>query len=207
MRMLTQLTLVVLVFSPILPAQNKSNPDNEPPPPVIATEALSPDKIAIYRIILAKYSKDFRGRISLADTTDALDPSSEDLSGCMRNMEQKDIKSQTAVVHRLPESLVAHLPFVLVNPHVQAEQVKRNDPQNLVRQGNATKDQIGKAVDEAFRTGLFTLSEIVFDADHRHAVMSYSFWCGRLCGNGALLRFNKVGNNWKIAKRCVDWVS
>ncbi|MFL6439834.1 MAG: hypothetical protein ACJ71Q_19835 [Terriglobales bacterium] len=125
----------------------------------------------------------------------------------MRNFEKNGAGEQKSVVHRLPASLVADLPFVLVDPNRQAEEVKRNDPQNLVLQGGATEDQVGKAVDEAFRTGLLTLSEIAFDIDRHQAVVSYSFWCGRLCGHGALLRLTKNGTKWKIAKRCVDWVS
>jgi hypothetical protein len=199
--------LVALVFSTTLPAQNEAKRTDEPPNPLVSSDALSPDQIAIYKTVLARYSKDFPGRINLADTIDALDASGEDLSSCMRNLEEKGAEEQKPVVHRLPESLVADLPFVLVDRNLQAAEVKRNDPQNLVRRGDATEDQIGKAVDEAFRTGLFTLSEIAFDIDHHHAVVTFSFWCGRLCGHGALLGLNKVGSKWRIAKRCVDWVS
>jgi hypothetical protein len=52
------------------------------------------------------------------------------------------------------------------------------------------------------------MSEIAFDKDHRFGVVSYSFWCGSLCGNGSTLVFEKVDGVWKNANRpCGGWVS
>jgi len=70
-----------------------------------------------------------------------------------------------------------------------------------------TDEQLDQSVKSAFDTGLFTLSEIAFDRDHRRAVLSYSFVCGRLCGNGNTLVLRKVGHNWKVLKRRGGWVS
>jgi hypothetical protein len=101
---------------------------------------------------------------------------------------------------------------VLVDPDAQTQTVKENDPQKLVKRGiedgeKVTDEQIGDAVKTAFKTGLFTLSEIVFDARHRNAVVSYSFYCGELCGHGNLVILKKVGAKWKIKKQCGGWVS
>lgn len=70
-----------------------------------------------------------------------------------------------------------------------------------------TDEQLDQSVKQAFRTGLFTLSEIAFDKEHRRAVVSYSFVCGMLCGHGNTMVLKKLGQNWKIAKRCGGWVS
>jgi hypothetical protein len=67
--------------------------------------------------------------------------------------------------------------------------------------------KIDDSVKQAFQTGLFTLSEIVFDKDHRRAVVTYSFVCGTLCGNGDTLLLKKVGQHWRVAKRCGGWIS
>ncbi len=65
-----------------------------------------------------------------------------------------------------------------------------------------TEHQLDDSVKKAFETGLFTLSEIVFDKQHRRAVVAYSFVCGGLCGNGNTLVLKKIGQRWKISKRC-----
>jgi hypothetical protein len=66
---------------------------------------------------------------------------------------------------------------------------------------------VDQSLKRAFGSALFELSEIVFDKEHRRAVVSYSFVCGELCGNGSTLVLNKVGQGWKVAKRCGGWVS
>ncbi len=38
-------------------------------------------------------------------------------------------------------------------------------------------------------------------------VVSYRFWCGSLCGNGATWVFEKVGKQWKKTDSCGDWIS
>jgi len=55
---------------------------------------------------------------------------------------------------------------------------------------------------------LFSVSEIAFDQQHNHAAVSYSFWCGSLCGNGATVIFEKIDGQWKKTNRnCGGWVS
>jgi hypothetical protein len=43
-----------------------------------------------------------------------------------------------------------------------------------------TEKQVDDSVKRAFETGLFTLTEIIFDKQHRRAVVAYSFVCGGL---------------------------
>lgn len=69
------------------------------------------------------------------------------------------------------------------------------------------KKQIRDSVNQAFRTGLFTLSEIAFDKRHQYAVLAYSFDCGMLCGHGDTIILKKVGEKWKQVKTCRIWIS
>jgi hypothetical protein len=100
----------------------------------------------------------------------------------------------------------------LVDPDRQEQKVKENDPQNLMKsaidEGERVSDkQIENSVKQAFATGLFTLTEIRFDKQHHHAMVAYSFVCGGLCGHGNTLILKKVGQGWKVSKRCGGWIS
>lgn len=65
-----------------------------------------------------------------------------------------------------------------------------------------------EAVSDAFDTGLFSISEIAFDKEHRHAAVKYGLYCGFLCGHGKTLIFEKVGANWrKRDSNCGGWTS
>jgi hypothetical protein len=90
--------------------------------------------------------------------------------------------------------------------------VEENDPQNLMKKAideheKVTDEQLDQSVKQAFHTGVFTLSEIAFDKEHRRAVVSYSFVCGMLCGHGNTMVLKRSGESWKIAKRCGGWIS
>ena len=55
--------------------------------------------------------------------------------------------------------------------------------------------------------GLFSVSEIVFETEQRRLV-SYSFACGSLYGNGGTWLFEKVNGVWERTDRdCGGWVS
>jgi hypothetical protein len=87
---------------------------------------------------------------------------------------------------------VADKRVVLVDPDRQQETIKENDPQNLMKKAiddrqKITEGQLDRSIKSAFDSGLFTLSEIVFDKEHLHAVVSYSF----VCGGTAILWFSK----------------
>lgn len=67
---------------------------------------------------------------------------------------------------------------------------------------------VDAAVNNAFKNGLFELSEIAFDKAHRRAIVSYSFVCGSLCGNGGVWLFEKVDGVWKKSENvCGGWIS
>jgi hypothetical protein len=80
---------------------------------------------------------------------------------------------------------------------------------NSAREDHApvSDNDVEKSVNKAFSTGMFSLSEIIFNKKHTKAILQYSFACGRLCGNGGMVLLQKVGNYWKVKKVCGGWVS
>ena len=103
------------------------------------------------------------------------------------------------------------LKIVLVDPDDQEKKVAENDPQKLMHKaidGEAVTDkQLDESLKKAFASGLFTLTEIIFDKEHRHAMVAYSFFCGGLCGHGNTVILEKTGHGWKLSKWCGGWIS
>jgi hypothetical protein len=120
--------------------------------------------------------------------------------------------SPVHVVHKLDSLLAGNPGLVLVQRQQQEQEIEGNDPQKLIKKAidghkKVTDKELDGSTKKAFETGLFTLSEIVFDKQRKHAVVAYSFVCGALCGNGNTLLLEKVGKKWSIRKRCGGWVS
>jgi hypothetical protein len=91
-----------------------------------------------------------------------------------------------------------------VVPGEQLRKIRENDPEKTMDRGISAHE----AVTNAFRNGLFSLSEIAFDSEHRRALVSYRFWCGMLCGSGRTVVLEKIGNEWRRTKlECGGWVS
>ena len=92
----------------------------------------------------------------------------------------------------------------LVDADKQAKLVHSNDPSRTISKGRSVES----AVTQAFESALFSMSEIAFDKEHRYAALSYHFWCGGLCGNGASVVLEKVDGEWKTTDRaCASWIS
>lgn len=179
--------------------------------PMLSAEPLTTDQVAIYRAVISDHLKGSSERLNIASTTESADRSGSFFDyRCMKDAESKG--SSPPVIHKL-ESLVTGNPhLVLVESGRQQEQIEKNDTQHLLQKAiddheKVTDRVLDQSVIEAFNTGLFTLSEIVFDKQHLHAVVAYSFVCGGLCGNGNTLLLKKVGRKWVIRKRCGGWVS
>jgi len=176
--------------------------------PIISEESLTREQVSIYRTVLKDYLKGSDGALNVSALTEPLDQSDD----CVKQMRSENLTAPAAAVHRLEPSLVSGTKITLVDPTRQRRAVAENDPQNLMKKAideheKVTDEELDHSVKQAFRTGLFTLSEIAFDNEHRRAVVSYSFVCGMLCGHGNTLIFKKIGQDWKIAKRCGGWVS
>ena len=179
------------------------------PKPTLSDALLTSEQIAVYRTVLELYLKGSDGVLNLANITEPLDAAD---TACLRGLDSEVSKGSASVIHRIDPSLVAGTKIILVDPDHQHASIRENDPQNLMMKAidehqKITDEQLDHSLRRAFDSGLFTLSEIVFDKEHRHAAVSYSFVCGGLCGNGNTLVLKKVGNNWTLAKRCGGWVS
>jgi hypothetical protein len=186
---------------------------DQTPKPKISDEPLTADQIAIYRAVLKDYTKGSKGPLNVANTTEPLDDSRPMFDeACFKEVEASVPKPSVPIGHRLDRSLIADMHVVLVDPDHQQKLIDENDPQILVKKAvddheHVTDAQVDRSVKHAFEVGMFTLSEIVFDKQHRRAAVAYSFVCGGLCGNGNTLILTKSGQSWKVTKRCSGWVS
>lgn len=175
----------------------------------VSDEPLTADQIEVYRVVLREYTRGSDAALNLANRTQPLDQ--PELGGeCLQGIDLEPGK--VAMVHRLDPSVAFGPKIVLVDPDRQQQQVEENDPQKVLKRAiddhePVTNKQLDNSVKKAFDTGLFSLSEIVFDRQHSHAVVAYSFVCGGLCGNGSTLILKKVGQKWKVSRRCGGWVS
>lgn len=169
--------------------------------PIISQSPMSADQIAVYQAFLASYANGSKSaHLNLANRTY---PLSEDGRANCSNMQlDKEIHSEF-VIHQFSEDTALSLNITLVDPEKQRKKVKQNDPSRTMQQGKPVDD----AVRIAFAAGLLSLSEVAFDKDHEHAVMSFSFVCGSLCGHGETIVLEKKDGKWKRSKQCSSWIS
>lgn len=165
---------------------------------------LSPDEIAVYQAVLSDAMQRGWKRLNISVITAPL--SIEDFRDCecFEDINLDNLPTAFRTSHSLAGIVLPTKGMRLVDPDRQSSLIHDNDPSRTIREGTLIKD----AVNRAFQTGLFSMSEIAFDKEHRYAVVSYNFWCGLLCGNGATLIFERVGNGWKKSDRdCGGWIS
>jgi hypothetical protein len=192
---------VLFAISPVANAQEDA------PKPEVSDAPLTSEQVAIYRAVLSTYLKGSDYVLNLANLTEPLDRTDTE---CFSGLNLEAASGTTTFIHRIGPELMADK-IVLVDPDRQQGAIRENDPGKLMRKAiddheQITDEQLDKSLKRAFSSGLFKLSEIGFDKEHRHAVVSYGFVCGALCGHGNLLVLKKVGHNWKVSKRC-GWVS
>jgi len=178
----------------------------------ISAEALTAEQVAIYQLLLSDLLKEYEDGFNLANRTEAkrLGPSSS--QGCGNGIEYPPGEGPAGVVHRIDSKLVQSFKITLVDPESQQQIIKDGDPQKVVlkaiEEGKKVSDkEVEEAVKAAFTHGMLWLSEIAFDKDHHQAVVSYSFVCGSLCGDGKTLLFESTDGKWKRAEVCSQWVS
>jgi hypothetical protein len=110
------------------------------------------------------------------------------------------------VVHRFRAADLQQLgsdTIVLVDSEWQTKEVAENDPGKTIGEGRSIED----AVRNGFAHGLVTLSEIRFDKTHKHAIVSYGFYCGSLCGNGGTVILENADGTWRRKSVCGAWIS
>ena len=174
--------------------------------PVKSTTPLSADEIAVYKAVLL-YGGDKDASLNVSSKTYPLDPNAAttgfDRPECLNGVQLDNLPTASRSYHELPPEVLPSKAMRIVDPKTQARIVHSNDPSNTIRKGAPVKE----AVEFAFTTGLFSVSEIAFDREHRFAAVRYSFWCGSLCGHGSTLVFEKVNGKWRKARNCGGWVS
>ena len=189
-------------------------PQNDAPKPTVSPDALTEERVAVYRAVLEDYSNGSNSPLNLADKTETLDfsetfPDKE----CLKGLDLESTGTAAKVVHRIDVRLTGNKKRIaLVDADLQQTKIEENDPQKLMKRAidegeKVTEKQLDDSLKQAFGTGLFTFSEIVFDKKHQHAVLKYSFVCGGLCGHGNTMVIKKVGQKWKVGKRCGGWIS
>ena len=188
---------------------------DDAPKPKVSNASLSAEQLMIYRAVVADYTRGSSGKLNLSDTTEPLErfiPASEE--GCTKGMKPPEQVNSVPMIHRIHPADASGIGrgLVLVDVKTQQVSIRANDPQTLIKSAiddrqKVTEDQLDSSVKEAFATGLFTLSEIVFNKQHRRAVAAYSFVCGMLSGGGNAVILRKEGTQWRIRKRCGGWVS
>jgi hypothetical protein len=176
--------------------------------PVKTTTPLGADEVAIYNAILQQYSANDSGAVNVSATTVPLNPDSPtsglSRDGCLQGIQLENLYAASHSFHELPPEVLNGTKAELVDPKKHSKIARANDPERTTRQGKSVED----AVRGAFATGLFSMTEIVFDKDRHYAVVSYSFWCGSLCGHGKTLVFEKTNVLWRNANRsCGGWIS
>jgi hypothetical protein len=164
---------------------------------------LSADEIASYQAILSKHTAKHATPLNVANTTVPF-VADTSTSGCLKGITLDDLLAASHSFNQLTEEVVSRINAKLVNPKKHSKIARANDPSRTIREGKPVED----AVRDAFVTGLFSMSEIAFDKEHRYAVVSYSFWCGRLCGQGATVVVERINGVWREANRdCGNWIS
>ena len=171
--------------------------------PVRNVNPFSADDVAIYTGILERWNSDSRSLLNVSNRTFSIDRDLPDC-GCLKGIEPQNIANAAHSFHVLTGDVLGGKNIRVVGANKQAVIVQRNDPSNSIREGKSLET----AVNRAFSSGLFSMSEIAFDKEHRRALVSYSFGCGLLCGSGGVWLFEKVDGVWKKSDRdCGGWVS
>jgi len=168
---------------------------------------LNADEIAIYTAVVQKWISDRPESLNVSNRTLPLEVTSHSTAlidcACDSGISAETLLKASLSFHRLnPGGLPKEAR--LVDLEKQSSSVRANDPRNTMGQGKSVEG----AVANAFANGLFSLSEIAFDNEHKHALLRFSFVCGSLCGSGTTVLFERVGGQWKRNDRtCGGWVS
>jgi hypothetical protein len=197
--------MVCLVLPVLSTVRTASGQQAEETKPKVSQIPLTAEQLAVYRTVLQGWMNDGPSAINLAVETVPLPTSGVfDASACSKGLDLEPVLP--ADVHRfraedLPQ--VGSGKINLVDPERQRKEVAENDPGKAIREGRS----VDEAVRNGFAHGLVTLSEIRFDKEHKRAIVSYSFVCGSLCGNGGAAVMEKIDGGWRLKSSCSDWIS
>jgi hypothetical protein len=171
--------------------------------PVRNTNPFSADEAAIYRGVLEHWNSKSPSPLNVSDRTFPIDRDLLDCD-CLKGIEPQNIANAAHSFHNLMGDVLGGSNIRLVDADQQALILRNYDPSKSTHVGKSVET----AVNRAFSTGLFSVSEIAFDKGHRRALVSYSFVCGSLCGSGGVWLFEKVDGVWKKSDHvCGGWIS
>jgi hypothetical protein len=173
-----------------------------PKPEKLSSDPISAEKIAIYRDFLSHYEE--QGQLSnllgmqpVTVPFKVEKPFGSDRSAYGSGMCLHDIALEPAsqAVHRLPPDILAFA-----------------EPDSVLRRIKASKTlkhlsglQKGTGTDGYVLT-TFTLSEIVFDATHRYAVLQFSANCHCIGGQGGIVLYKRIRGRWvRFNPDCGHW--
>jgi len=164
---------------------------------------LSADEVAVYEGILDRWNSKSRSPLNVADRTFPIDRDLSDC-GCLKGIAPQSIASAAHSFRILTGDVVGGKNIRLVDADNQTLIVQSYDPSNSI----SGDKSVETAVNNAFSAGLFSLSEIALDQEHRRALVSYAFVCGSLCGSGGVWLFEKIDGVWRRSEHvCGGWVS
>jgi hypothetical protein len=173
--------------------------------PIISDKPLTPDELAAYRVVLGDFMDNAKGKHPVILAMRTLPFHLEDMDAdCGKNFHMDE--GAFGEVHRFrPEDIHALVSgkmkvstLKLVDPEAQAKEVADNAPDKAIHKGKS----ISAAVENGFAHGMVQLGEIHFDHEHLHAILSVSFSCGSLCGNGTTVILEKKDGHWGIKGHC-----
>ena len=161
-----------------------------------STVPLTRDRIAIYKTFLTDWQAGSESPLNVANATDPFLPERDELQGCMKGFSKRN---RAIATHQFSNEF-ADDRIRLLDPAYY----KPPTMSDLMSQ----KHDLDNAVDAAVKTGLMSLSEIIFNHEHQLAAFQFSFQCGRLCGNGGTVIYERRNGQWRHSKRrCGSWVS
>jgi hypothetical protein len=190
---------LILAIISFLALPVRSSPSKKP---VVSESPLDAERLQIY----GKYLNAFLGTggipVNMANRTVPLNFSGPtDEGDCLKGIELQGLAEAGETVHLLGFDISKGRAIRMIDP--RHDHVIK-DPGVAIKKGESVED----AVKQGFASGVLSLSEIAFDKSHRFAVFKYSFICGRLCGQGGTLVFEKKGDEWEDAnRRCSSWIS
>lgn len=191
---------LVLVFAGLAAAREAAESK-----PKVSDQPLTAEQLAVYRVVLHGWMENEVSAINLSVQTISFPTSGAfDAGDCGKDLDLEPVVP--TVVHRFRPADLQQLgsdKIVLVDPEQGIRAVAENDPGKTIREGRSIED----AVRNGFAHGLVTVSEIRFDKGHKHAIVSYSFFCGSLCGNGGTVVLEMIDGAWQRKSRCHDWIS
>lgn len=173
--------------------------------PTLSEKPFTAEQLAVYRTVFSEWFRGDKAAVNLAVQSTPVDPNDKSTDNvCLKGLSLEPIIP--GQVHRFREEDstklgLANLRFV--DPEKQLKEIAENDPGKAIREGKSVDD----AVKNGFAHGMTSISEIQFDRDHTHAVVSMSHVCGRLCGSGRTILLEKKNGVWTLRSQCGGWMS